>query len=213
MDHRPSVNDPVVLRDHDHREYRSRVEDTGPDALTVARPLDLPADRDVGPGAELLVTWSCPRGIAVLPVRLVGTHTEGDLRLWSTAVLGAGWVEQRRRFVRVPASGPLTLRPRDDDPAVEAIAGTLIEISEGALRCVVEAGTADHLAYDEQVTAGFRFGDGEFAVPARIGVRRPGARPAELAELVVVFDEPVQDADALRKQIFAQQLLAVRARH
>jgi hypothetical protein len=31
-------------------------------------------------------------------------------------------------------------------------------------------------------------------------------------ELVVVFDEPVTDADALRKQVFAQQVRTLRPR-
>ena len=34
-----------------------------------------------------------------------------------------------------------------------------------------------------------------------------------LVDVVVLFDEPVRDADALRKQVFAQQLRARRARN
>ena len=65
----PEINARVVLRD-DERAFLSRVEDVAPGVLTVARPHDLPVEHDYVPGAELLVTWSCPRGIAVLPTRL-----------------------------------------------------------------------------------------------------------------------------------------------
>jgi c-di-GMP-binding flagellar brake protein YcgR len=211
MDSLPSINDPVVLRDEAGREYRSRVEDLEPGVLTVAQPLDLPAEHAFRPGTGMLVTWTCARGTAVLPTRLLGVHAEGRLRLWTMAITGDGWVEQRRRFVRVPASGPLTLRLRGDQPALEAVSGHLLDMSEAALRCAVDATTAERLlANDVEVTAIFRFGDAEFAIPARTGFRRPSERPSEQAELVVIFDEPVECADALRKQIFARQL---RTRH
>jgi c-di-GMP-binding flagellar brake protein YcgR len=211
VDSRPRINDPIVLRDDD-RAYRSRVEDVGPDRLTVARPLDLPTEHAPVVGAEMLVTWSCPRGIAVLPTRLLDVHAEGGLALWSMAITGDGWVEQRRRFVRVPVGGSVTLRPRDAEPAVGTVTGHLLDVSEAALRCTVDAATADDTLVDDvEVTVGFRLGDREFAIPARIGFRRPSARPTELAELVVLFDEPVTDADALRKQVFDQQLRNRRA--
>lgn len=206
----PGINDPIMLRDSVDREYRSRVEGVEPGVLTVARPLDLPADHDLVPGADLLVTWSCARGIAVLPVRLAGAHTENALPLWSMAVTGTGWVEQRRRYVRVPASSRVTLLPGGEVPAGEASVGHLVDLSEGALRCTVDAAVADGLANDDEVTAAFRFGEGDFAIAARIGFRRQGARPREQAELVVVFDEPVHEGDALRRQIFAQQVRALR---
>ena len=68
------------------------------------------------------------------------------------------------------------------------------------------------LAVGLAVTASFRFGDREFALPGRILSHRPSARRADLVELVVVFDEPVNDADALRKQVYAEQLRARRTR-
>ena len=61
-------------------------------------------------------------------------------------------------------------------------------------------------------TASFRFGDGHFAIPAHVDARRPSARPTDVVELVVRFDEPVVDADALRKEAFGQQVRTLRAR-
>jgi hypothetical protein len=207
----PEINDPVVLRD-DELEYRSRVEDLAPGLLTVARPLGLPAEHRYEPGVALQVSWSSPRGIAVLPTRLLETRIERGVALWLLEVAGDGWVEQRRRFVRVPVVGPVTLVGRGDEP-VEAVTVHLVDVSEGALRCTAAPGeAADALVEEVEVTARFRLGESDFAVPARILHRRPAAKPPENAELVVLFDEPVAAADALRKEIFAQQLRNRRAR-
>ena len=205
----------MVLRDQNDRQYRSRVEGADASTLTLARPLDLPADQDLDPGAEWLVTWSLTGGIGVLPAHLVDTRTEGNLRLWSMVVAGAGWVEQRRRFVRVPAHGLVMLHPQgsavgEDEDEPEVVPGTLVDISEGALRCAVHDAHLDALGYDDKVTAWFKFGDVDFTIPARIGSRRTGVRHAEVTHLVVLFEEPVREADALRRQIFAQQRRTLR---
>jgi len=205
VDPQPRVNDLVTLFDHDDREYRSRVEDVDGEVLTVARPLDLLADHRFDPGAELLVSWAASNGIAVLPVQLIAEHTESSVATWSLAPTRDGWIEQRRRYVRVPASGPLALRLRGGGHAVEALAGTLVDMSEGALRCVVDVALAEALESD-LVQAGFRFGDQEFDIPGRIVFRRSGSQPTHVVQLVVLFDEPVREADQLRRQIFAQQL-------
>jgi len=212
VEQHPNINDPVVLRDHADREYRSRVEDLGVDLLVVARPHDLPRDEAFDPGTELSVAWADSEGgIKVLPTRLLAAHTEGTLRLWSLVVTGPAATQQRRRFVRVPASGPVALRPADEE--ADVVKGNLIDVSEGAVRCTVGAGAADgFLTGSNQVVAEFRFGASDFAVPGRVEFLRPTAHPAQFEDLVVVFDEPVADADALRKQVFAQQVRTLRAR-
>jgi hypothetical protein len=209
----PNVNDPVVLRDHADREYRSRVEDLGDGLLVVAQPYDLPADEAFDTGTELSVTWAdSGGGLTVLPTRLLAAHAEGTLRLWSLVVTGPAFTEQRRRFVRAAAAGHVALRSAGSNET-DAVTGSLIDVSEGAVRCAVGAGAADgFLAGRNEVIAEFRFGTVDFAVPGRVDFLRPTAHPAEFEELVVVFDEPVADADALRKQIFAQQVRTLRAR-
>jgi c-di-GMP-binding flagellar brake protein YcgR len=209
----PNLNDPVVLRDHADREYRSRVEDLGDGLLVVARPHDLPADEAFDPGTEVSVTWAASDGgVTVLPTRLLAAHAEGTLRLWSLVVTGPAFTEQRRRFVRAAAAGDVALRSAAGNET-DAVAGSLIDISEGAIRCTVGAGAADgFLAGRNEVIAEFRFGTVDFAIPGRVEFLRPTARPTQFEELVVVFDEPVADADALRKQIFAQQVRTLRAR-
>ncbi len=211
MDLRPGLNEPVTLHAQAGPEYRSRVEGLASELLTLAGPLDLPLEADHRPGTDWLVSWSVRGGVAVLPTQLVATHSEHGLGLWSLAVTGTGWVEQRRRFVRVPAFGRVSLRSREGGADDDAVPGTLVDISEGALRCSVDPAHAAAPLLDEKVLACFRFGDLEFAVPARVVSRRAAARHVAAELLVVLFDEPNRDADALRKQIFAQQRRAVRA--
>jgi hypothetical protein len=151
-------------------------------------------------------------GVMVLPTRIMAAHVEGTLRLWSLAVTGQPSREQRRRFVRAAATGPVSLRPAAGD-RTGVVTGSLVDVSEGAVRCTVAAGAADgFLAGRHEVIAEFRFGTVDFAVPGSVEFLRPTAHPAELEELVVVFDEPVADADALRKQLFAQQVRTLRTR-
>lgn len=216
MDVLPVVNELVMLRDRDDREYQSRVEDLRPGLMIVAQPLDLAVDHTLDAGSDLLVMWHCPRGIAVLPVRITATYAEGALRLWSTTITGPGWVEQRRRFVRIPASGPVQLVPHGGEHGLEAVPdpvpAKLIEISEGALRCTVTDAAFESLAEAGPVQAGFCFGDVDFSIPGHINIRRPGPHDDDPMQVVVEFDEPVKDADTLRKLIFAQQQRAVRRR-
>lgn len=210
MELHPNVNDPVVLRDHADREYPSRVEDLGEGLLVVARPHDLPADEVFARGTEMSVVWADDDGVVtLLPTRVMAAHVEGTLPLWSLAVTGPAVREQRRQFVRVAASGPVTFRSPGDETGV--VTGSLVDVSEGAIRCTVGAGAADgFLAGSNEVVAEFRIGTADFAAPGRVEFVRPTRHPAELEELVVLFDEQV--ADALRKQVFAQQVRTLRTR-
>lgn len=201
-----------MLHDPTGREYRSRVEGVTATVVTVARPLDLLADQDTGTGTDWFVTWSIQGGIAFLPTRLVAVYAEHGLGLWSLAITGTGWVEQRRRFVRVPAFGRVILRPRDEESEAEPVPGTLVDLSEGALRCAVDHEHDQSPTLDGEVLACFRFGELEFTIPAHVTARRDGAHQTPTAHLIVLFDEPNRDADALRKQIFAQQRRTARSR-
>jgi hypothetical protein len=200
----PEVGDPVVLRVQPEGEYRSRLESLGDGLLVVQRPSGLPVGATFGPGTELDVAWADADGaIRVLPTRILAAHAEGTMPLWSLIVSGPASVDQRRRFVRVAAAGPVALRPVEGGGAVT---GNLVDVSEGAVRCTVRAGAADRfLTGDNQVVAEFHFGTGDFAVGGRVEFLRPTTRPAELEDVVVLFDEPVAEVDELRAQLVAQQ--------
>lgn len=211
MELHPNVNDPVVLRDQADREYPSRVEDLGEGLLVVARPHDLAEGEEFGRGTQMSVVWADDDGVVtLLPTRVMAAHVEGTLQLWSLAVTGPAVREQRRRFVRVAATGPVKFRPAGGKKS-QAVTGSLIDVSEGAVRCTVGAGAADgFLSGSNEVIAEFRFGSVDFSAPGRVEFLRPTKHPAEFEELVVLFDEQV--ADALRKEVFAQQVQTLRTR-
>lgn len=204
-----AVNDRVELRLGDEgRRHQSRVEGIQRGVLTVARPLDAGVTADEI-GGEVLVAWGGARGVSVLPAVLAAEREEAGLRLWTLAVTGPSWMEQRRAFVRVPAHGQLILQSAEGEEAV----AELVDVSEAALRCRLvpcwaTAPDADQL----EVMARFRLGGGAFTLPARLELCRTPLRDHGHVDVLVMFDSPVNDATALRREIYAQQLRAVRPR-
>jgi len=208
VDLHPNLNDPIALRDQADREYASTVENLGVGLVVVAKPDALPADETFGAGTEVSIVWADAAGdVIVLPARILAEHGDETKVLWSLAVTAPAFKAQRRRHVRVEAEGVVELRSPaggEDDAEAEAVLGNLVDVSEGAIHCTVEVGSADgFLTASNQVIAGFRLGSTDFAVPGRAEFLRSTARPSELEALVVLFDEPVPDLDALRKEIDA----------
>ena len=213
MEQHPEINDPVVLRDDAGRELASRVEDRAEGLLIVEQPPDLPAEATFGNGTDVRVAWADANGdITVLPTRMLGAHVTGTLQVWSLAVTGPPSMAQRRRFERVATAGPVALRSAEGADT-EAVTGRLVDVSERAIRCSVATGSADRfLGARNEVIAAFTLGTAEFAVPGRVEFARGTKRPTELEELVVVFDEPVAEAEALRKHLFAEEVRTPRNR-
>jgi len=208
VDLQPNLNEPVVLRDQADREYASTVENLGVGLVVVARPDGLPDDEPFGAGTEVSVVWADAAGDAiVLPARILAEHANETKLLWSLAVTAPAFKAQRRRHVRVEVEGVVELRSPaggEDDEEPVAVVGNLVDVSEGAIHCTVEVGSADgFLTASNQVIAEFSLGSTDFSVPGRAEFLRSTARPSELEALVVLFDEPVPDLDALRKEIAA----------
>lgn len=198
MDQHPEIDDPVLLRDHAGREFRSRVVDRGAGLLVVERPA-LPEDEALGAGIELDVKWTDADGVVTtLPTRILSAHEDQTLGLWSLVVTGPASVAQRRRFERTAVEGSVLIHPAGGDQG-HAVAGGLVDVGEGGVRCTVAAGAADwFLIGPREVVAEFRLGDADFAVPGTVEFLRATTHPSQLEDLVVVFDEPVADAAALR---------------
>lgn len=204
VEEQPSINDPVVLRDDAGGAHASQVKDLSTGLVVVGRPKDLPEDdKTFGVGSELSVEWAdADATVMVLPTRILAVHGD-DRELWSLVVTGGATIGQRRKFERVTATGPVELRPAEGRE-IDAVAGSLIDVSEAALHCSVETGSADGFLGDRnQVVAVFRFGTADFAIPGRVEFARGTKRPMEIEELVVVFDQPVVDVEALRTQLAA----------
>lgn len=217
----PSIGDPVVLRDADGLVYSSRVEDLDGDMIAVARPADLRAALEYPEGMELQLVWTLSTGVHVLPVELAGASVDQHIRLWHLAITGAGWSEQRRDYVRVPAVGRITLEPEvpEEELGLGAAAepewrldGQLVDLSEVATQCAVPAATDDpRIAADTRVRCEFGVNGQSFDVRGTIVIVRAGSGARD-ARVVVRFDPARATADALRKQVFAIQLAIRRGR-
>ena len=207
MEHRPNIHDAVVLRDDAGRQYASRVENLGEGLVVVAQPAALAGEEAFPNGTELSVAWAeADELVTVLPTRILATHDAGTETLWSLIVTGPALNEHRRRVERVDATGPVVLRSPGGEET-EAVTGNLVDVSEKAVRCSVRTGSADEFLSDRnQVVAEFGLGAATFAIPGRVEFARATKRPTELEEVVVLFDEPVADVDALRKHLFAHQV-------
>ncbi len=205
MEEHPNIGDAVVLRDPAGREYPSRVENLGQRLVVVAQPHSLPSDEASGNGTEISVTWADSDGaVMVLPTRILAAHADGPLQLWSLVVSGSPTIEQRRRVERVEVAGPVTLRSAEDGASVS---GHLVDVSENAIRCSVAAGSVDRFLQNRSIiVAEFSLGNEDFAVPGRAEFLRPTKHPTLLEELVVLFDSPFADAEALRAQLGVQDL-------
>lgn len=202
---RPEVHDTVVLRDGAGQEHASRVEKLGEGLVVVTQPADLPDDTALPHGTELRVAWSQSDDVVtVLPTRILAAHAEGPLRLWSLIVTGPAVNEQRRRVERTEVTGPVLLRSVEGG---EAVSAALLDISEKAVRCSVRTGSADRFLSDRnEVVAEFSIGTVDFVIPGRVEFARATKQPTQLEEVVVLFDEPVAEVDALRTQLFTGEV-------
>src|SRR3954465_11056351 len=99
-----------------------------------------PSDRAQHPvqisiGERVDVVWRSAAGLRSLPCELVAVD-RGDPPRWELRSGGVVQRGQRRDAVRAPLSVPVTLGP---EPA--RLSGTTVDLSEGGLRCVLEAGS------------------------------------------------------------------------
>jgi hypothetical protein len=211
----PEINDLVELRDADRRTYRSRVEDVSARGLVIAQPWDLALTQLPTPGRTFELCWADDEGITVLPVELVRTEVSGRVSVWRLAITGAPTREQRRAYVRVSAVVPIRIvRPSADvvyigrrgggtgryaEPATAE--GQVIDISEAAVRCEV-APSVTWLGENAPVSAQFDLGEDRFTLPGHVLSNQPGNGRVQ-RRIVVEFDQPVPQARALRKQVFA----------
>jgi hypothetical protein len=65
---------------------------------------------------------------------------------------------------------------------------------------------AADVAPDSHVVCRFRLAGTQFDIPGRVKSRTDDVAPPRLAHVVVLFDQPVAQADLLRRQVFAEQL-------
>jgi c-di-GMP-binding flagellar brake protein YcgR len=204
----PAMNQLISLRTDNGQEFASRVEGVDDGQLSVARPLDLPAEHELRAGSKLMVAWHIPNGIWVLPCVLVQVYREGLLSLWAVEVSGEAWREQRRAFVRAAVMGTVSLIWTNREEEFEA-SGVLADLSEASLRFT----TGDeHLSRrapaGTEVELTLRTPGNSFTLPAQVVRVSPSdQRPdGPRWQVVLVFINPGRIGDDIRRIVFNQQL-------
>lgn len=208
----PSMHELVTLRDKDQRQFRTRIEGVDDNALTVARPRDLPAEHEFILGADLQVAWNRPNGVEVVPARITEISREESLGLWHLEVTGEGWREQRRAFVRVPITGKVRMswaavRPDETEATPLEANATMSDVSEAGLRCQLAARPLPGLEQnDVRVTVDFDVDQNPFHLSGSVLHIRPHAKLTAVLEVVVLFSQAGRQADTLRKLVYERQL-------
>jgi PilZ domain len=208
----PSIHELVTLRDRDQRQFRTRVEGVGENALTVTRPRDLPAEHTFDLDSDLQVAWNRPTGVEVVPARLAEITREGVVGLWGLEITGEGWREQRRAYVRAPVTGKVTMswaavRPDETEATPLEARAQLSDVSEAGLRCQLPARPLPGLEQrDVKVMVDFDLDNNPFRLSGSVLHIRPHAKLTAVLEVVVLFAQPGRQGDALRKIVYNKQM-------
>jgi len=184
-------------------------------------------------GTPCTLEWPGTQGLWLLPVAFICEElAREDLRVWVLDTMGPAWQQERRSFMRVDWSLPVTLTLMNLADARRAVAGGLqaptmvaapateglpdkmsgetTNISEGGVRLLlpepalpVGLGVMVHLEVSGQT----------FTLPSRVRWARPSGRSDALqADTALAFDTPEVHGDRLRPLLFAEQLRIRRAR-
>jgi c-di-GMP-binding flagellar brake protein YcgR len=127
-------------------ELRSRIEDTGEGALTIAMPSDGRTERPLPRGAAVYLDWISDRGV----VRVRGVVSE-FVRIPIPALLviidGEPEIHQRRNYVRASANLAVKATPdrprRADEENLPVHSGTTFDMSGGGMRVRLQGFEAD----------------------------------------------------------------------
>jgi hypothetical protein len=207
----------VQLRDQHGGAHRSEVLERDPQlpgTLVLSPPEDLPADRPYALGTRLLVSWPEDSAYWVLPVLLVELRSTGGQRVLVAEVNDDAWREERRQFARRSAwdaSVELDLEVVDehDEPGPSGVPAELMDLSEVALRGVVQPDHRDWFQPEVPVTVRLTLAGDCFDITGTVLLAKATARTDHGLEVVVMFDRPVARADELRRHIAKQQASSV----
>ena len=178
----------------------SIVEDVIGGEILLGAPLDLAEGQEPTNGERLLVMWEDLAGPHTLPCAFAAVVPR-ELPQWRVHPDGVARDDQRRRHVRATTDGSITI-VRDH----EAITASLIDLSEGGVRCRFES--ADAIAgVGDLVSCIIRIGLKELDLRGRIvQVHLDLGKPRVLA--ISFLDLTLAQADELRRHVFAEQARA-----
>lgn len=173
------------------------VEDVTDTDLLLGAPLDLAEGQEPAAGERLLIMWEDASGPHTLPASFAAVVPR-ELPQWRVKPDGLARGDQRRRHVRAATDGVATIiRDQSANP------GTLLDVSEGGLRCRLTNAEAI-VGVGDLVSCIFKAGRRELDLRGRVvQVHLDLGEPRVLA--VSFLDLTGSQSDELRRHVFAEQ--------
>jgi hypothetical protein len=182
-------------------------------------------------GTACTISWPTPAGIYQLNVTFEGRDLVGPtVRAWRMQVSGPSMRAQRRRYVRVPWTGPVTLEvpaAPTTEPGAEStqedrdaaagntpegprnLSGAMVDLSEGGLRCLLPPPL---LRIGQRVRVNLPVAGQLVETGATVVWTKPRTTPVgTFAEAGFSFDDIEVYGDFLRRVVYSEQLRARRA--
>jgi len=217
----PDVNDLITLRvSGDDSSYPVRVRTVEEGSLVVTAPIETGDAFAALDDALLVLEWSSVRGLRTAPVHWLGNDNDNG-SLWRLQICGAITASQRRRYVRAALSLPGLIHVGaaqragvPDLNTATALTGTLLDLSEAAMRFVLPQGGrhADALATGRRVTVEVNLMGETMLLPGEVLNALPIVPPGGgTLCVVVVLDDPGPHGTVLRKAVFQAQINARKA--
>lgn len=184
------------------------------------------------PGTRCTLEWPTAQGLWILPVLFAGEEAAREgLRVWLVDTVGPAQKTERRSYVRVAWSLPVTLTTMSaaevrmavagglqgptmvaeptDESVPDTVTGHTSDISEGGIRMLLAAPPPPA---DLGVVVHLEVSGERFDLPSRVRwVRATGRANGQQFEAAVAFDDPDRHGDRLRPLLFAEQLRIRRA--
>jgi c-di-GMP-binding flagellar brake protein YcgR len=189
-----------VGNQHD-REYTSRIEDVGTDAITINSPTGASAALLASGSREVDLSWLSPRGRYEQRCVVV-EHASGSQKQWRLRPVRRAVLVQRRRYLRVAAQLPVQVVLEGNE-----VDGRTVDVSEGGFRVRLPRQVIPELA-DTTVVA--QIGGVQVAVSGY--VLRTTDAPANTTDAVIAFDASAGEVEAIRRFVLNAQLRARAAR-
>ena len=189
-------------------EHPTRVEDFDGDSCVVAEPV-APHQKPVDPGSVsegFFLGWVIDGGAFEVPVALLKSETE-PVPTWTLVAQGPGTNTQRRNFVRLAMEQPIQLFILEGGMASNA---TLLDISEGGLRCRIDQWVTDPGSRVIQIRVGLDTRDFYLRGQVVWWGKQDSSNMREIGIRFVDVEDSV--ADSIRSYIFAAQLAERRKR-
>ena len=195
----PRLGTAMYLVHTEETNYRSRLEAVDGDMLSVAAPLETEGGAAPRPGQTMEIFWARPRARVILPCRLVEITDTAPYR-WTLQPIGTPQPSNRREYVRGGGGPSVRLGA---EPEEAPVAGRLLDISEGGLRC--EVPEKPEIKVGDPMSAELRLDTGDVEVTGTVHTVRQV--PGESGyEIILIFRADETTAQLIRQHVFTWEI-------